>query len=196
MLHLPSELRIKIYFFVLFYDKPISLTELITLDTSLLRTCVLLRREATLVFYNTNCFILGASDLRATLPVCKTLEMHACLIRSIILDIRCRGLGYTNLIWDLILLSRDQEIIYRRVLREFQFLRILSIQLTASCDCHEHQTQVEATICNGFRESCLELVDSTVEWCRERGTVQASYPDERSITITTSLAALSPDQAN
>ena len=189
MLRLPSEVRLLIYRFILVYDYPISHTELSTSNTSILRACRLFRQEGIPVFYQHNRFVLQASNTQPTLRVCKAFRKHAYLIKSMILDVRSQGSNYVDLIWYLLLLSRDLEATFIRALREFQALQALSIRLTTSCNCIQHQTQIEETLCTSFREGCSEFTERVVEQCGRFGMVRVSYLDERSVMITTTTPA-------
>ena len=187
MLHLPSELRLIIYRFVLVYDDPIPLARFSTLDCSILRTCSLSRREGIPLFFERNRFIIQHTTFRNTNRLCRRFMPYKDSIRWMTLHFRLGGRSHIDLIWNLMKVQEELAPILKAVLRNFHFLHALSFELTASYSCVQHRTQTEEVLCASVRAGCTELIERIQEQCRIFGTVEAHYLDGESLMVTLSI---------
>jgi hypothetical protein len=186
MLHLPSELRLMIYRFVLIHDNPIPLSMFFALDSSLIRTCSLFRHEGISLFYESNRFLLQTTDFTTIEHLCRRFEKYSNLIQYMILDFRFKGRTNVDLIWNLMRTQQEVEPIVKGVLGRFRSLNTLSIQLTTSCNCLQHRTQIEEVLCTSFQVGCTELNERIRDQCCTFGILKADYLDDESMTITLS----------
>src|SRR5690242_17283978 len=91
LLHLPPEVRLIIYRFLLVHDTPISLTKYFALDSSLVRTCSLFRQEGIPIFFGRNNFILQPTTSKVGKRLIKRFAEYEGSIRNMTIDFQFEG---------------------------------------------------------------------------------------------------------